>query len=191
VREYSRRLVEAEASTTEADEIERWAYLPFSHNLGPLFINPRRYIEDILARISGWAKLSDGAAFLKQNQILVGIEQCYRDLTACTGRFTVRRPQAYSTRKGHSSILFFLQVASSMVQSSESQEREKERQCNHQQLIDMIAELREELRKLHSIPLQVVPSPRSKAADCECFKTLSWIITHCSANDRFRESFQS
>jgi hypothetical protein len=38
---------------------------------------------------------------------------------------------------------------------------------------------------------QVVPSPRSKPADRECLKTLSWIITYYSANDRFRESFQS
>jgi hypothetical protein len=53
-------------------------------------------------RISGWAKLSDRAAFLRQNQIHIGIEQCYRDLTACTARFTVRRP--YLTRKSHSLI---------------------------------------------------------------------------------------
>jgi hypothetical protein len=37
---------------------------------------------------------------------------------------------------------------------------------------------------------QVVPSPRF-IADRECFKTLSSTITHCSANDSFRESFQS
>jgi hypothetical protein len=102
VGKYSQRLVEAEASTTEADEIERWTYLPFSDNLGPLFINPRRAIEGILGRISGWARLSEKAAFLRQNQIQIGIEQCYRDLTACTDRFTVRWP--CSTRKGHSSI---------------------------------------------------------------------------------------
>jgi hypothetical protein len=38
---------------------------------------------------------------------------------------------------------------------------------------------------------QVVSSPRSKAADRECLKTLSWIITYYSANNRFREDFQS
>jgi len=104
VRDYSRRLVDAEASTTEADEIERWTYLPFSENLGPLFINPRRAVEGILVRISGWARLHNRAAFLKQNEIQTGIDQSYRDLTACTERFMVRRP--YSTRKGRSSNFF-------------------------------------------------------------------------------------
>jgi hypothetical protein len=102
VREYSQQLVEVGASTTEADEIERWTYLTFSHNLGPLFIIPRRSIEGILVRISGWARLSDRAAFLRQNQIQIGIEQCYSDLTACKDNFMVRQP--YSMRKGHSSI---------------------------------------------------------------------------------------
>jgi hypothetical protein len=41
-----------------------------------------------------------------------------------------------------------------MVQNSESQTREQERQLNHQQQIDMIAKLRDEVRKLHSIPLE-------------------------------------
>jgi hypothetical protein len=41
-----------------------------------------------------------------------------------------------------------------MVQNSESQERERQRQRNHQELIDMIAKLREETRKRHSTPLE-------------------------------------
>jgi hypothetical protein len=45
-----------------------------------------------------------------------------------------------------------------MVQNSESQKREKERQLNHQQLIDMIAILREEVRRLHSIPSEASQS---------------------------------
>jgi hypothetical protein len=45
-----------------------------------------------------------------------------------------------------------------MVQNSESQTREQERQLNHQQLIDMIAKLREEIRRLHSIPLEASQS---------------------------------
>jgi hypothetical protein len=61
--------------------------------------------------------------------------------------------------KGHSLILIFLQVASSMVQHSESQEREKERQRNQQQLVEVIATLREEVRKLHSIPLEASQLP--------------------------------
>jgi hypothetical protein len=46
-----------------------------------------------------------------------------------------------------------------MVQNSESQEREKERQRNHQQLVEMIATLREELRKPHSIPWEASQLP--------------------------------
>jgi len=45
-----------------------------------------------------------------------------------------------------------------MVQTSESQEQKKEQQNNHLQLIDMIAHLLEEVRKLHSIPLEVSQS---------------------------------
>ena len=106
MREYSGRLVEAEASTfvTEADEIERWTYLLFSDNLGPSLIHPRRAVERILGRISGWESLSTRAAFLRQNHIQIGIEQCYRDLTACTVRFMVRRP--HSTQNNYSSISF-------------------------------------------------------------------------------------
>jgi hypothetical protein len=44
-----------------------------------------------------------------------------------------------------------------MVQNSESQEREKERQRNHLQLIDVIAKLREDIQKLHSILLEALP----------------------------------
>ena len=44
-----------------------------------------------------------------------------------------------------------------MVQSSEIQERIKQ-QRNHQQLIDMVAKLREDVRKLHSIPLETSQS---------------------------------
>ena len=45
-----------------------------------------------------------------------------------------------------------------MVQNSESQEREKERQRNHLQLMDTIAKLREEVRRLHTISLEVPQS---------------------------------
>ena len=105
MRDYSGRLVEAEASAivVEADEIERWTYLPFPDSLALLLINPRRSIERILDRISGWKRLSNRAAFLRQNHIQIGIEQCFRELTACTVRFMVRRP--YSTRKGYGFII--------------------------------------------------------------------------------------
>ena len=45
-----------------------------------------------------------------------------------------------------------------MVQNSKSHEREKERQRNYLQLFDMIAKLRDDVRKLHSIPLEVSQS---------------------------------
>ena len=49
----------------------------------------------------------------------------------------------------------------SFMQNSESQEQEKERQRNHLQLIDMIANLREEgERQLRSMPLGVSQSRR-------------------------------
>ena len=46
-----------------------------------------------------------------------------------------------------------------MVQINESQERERERQRNHQQLTEVIATLREEVRKLHTTPLEESQSP--------------------------------
>ena len=127
----------------------------------------------------------------------------------------------------------FYQVALSMVKKSETQEREMARMRDHQQLIDMIADLREEVRQRRLItseappPRETIPQvslvwhnrvhegfnawqtqvmeldvqggvqassssrPPKSAADCECFKTLSWIITHFPVNHRFREGFQS
>jgi len=61
----------------------------FGDYLAQLFINPRRAIEVILVRVSGWARLSDTAAFLKQNEIQIGIEECHREVTMCTERFMV------------------------------------------------------------------------------------------------------
>ena len=46
-----------------------------------------------------------------------------------------------------------------MVQSSENQEREKERRRNHQELVDVIAKLRDEVRKLQPIPLEASQQP--------------------------------
>ena len=45
-----------------------------------------------------------------------------------------------------------------MVQNSEGQEQKKDQQRNHQQLVDMIAKLREDVRKLHSVPLETSQS---------------------------------
>lgn len=45
-----------------------------------------------------------------------------------------------------------------MVQKIDSQEQEKARERNHLQLIDMIAQLREDVRKLPSILLKAPPS---------------------------------
>jgi hypothetical protein len=57
-----------------------------------------------------------------------------------------------------------------MMQDSESQEREKERQRNHRQLIDMIANLREEVRRLHSIPLEA-----SRSHEQLLLVSLAWL----------------
>jgi hypothetical protein len=51
-------------------------------------------VEKILVRVSGWARLSDTTTFLKQNEILNGIEECDRELTVCTDGFTVSQPYA-------------------------------------------------------------------------------------------------
>jgi hypothetical protein len=59
-----------------------------------------RVVERILKRVSGWARLSDTAAFLKQNEIRTGIEECHRELTVCSDTFMVRQP--YLTRVGNS-----------------------------------------------------------------------------------------
>lgn len=92
VREYSPRFVGTDVGTA-ADEIERWVY-PSADDLGPLFINPRSAIEDILERVLGWSRLDKTTAFVRQNEIRDGIEECRRELTTCTDRFSVREPYA-------------------------------------------------------------------------------------------------
>ena len=160
MRHYLPRLVEAGASdiVVEADEIERWTSTFFSQPRS-LFINPHRAMERILDRISSWERLSSRAAFLRQNHIQIGIEQCYRELSACSVKFMVCRP--HSTRKGHGSIIFFLQVASSMVQNHGIQGQQKVQQLNHQQLMDVIVALREEVRRLQPMSLEASQSPEN------------------------------
>ena len=46
-----------------------------------------------------------------------------------------------------------------MVLNNESQEQERERRRNHQQLTEVVASLREEVRKLHTTPLEESQSP--------------------------------
>jgi hypothetical protein len=55
-----------------------------------------RDIERILKRVSGWALLKDTAAFVKQTEIQAGIEECHRELTMCSEKFTVRQPYLMS-----------------------------------------------------------------------------------------------
>jgi hypothetical protein len=59
-----------------------------------------------------------------------------------------------------------------MVQNSESPKREKERQRNHQQLVEVIATLREEVRKLHTMPLEASQLPEQLLP-----VSLAWL--HC------------
>ena len=68
--------------------------MQFVDNLGPLFINSCRAVERVLVRVSDWARLTNVTAFLKQNEIQNGIEDCHRELAACTNRFMVSWPYA-------------------------------------------------------------------------------------------------
>ncbi|KAI9508854.1 ras guanine nucleotide exchange factor domain-containing protein [Russula earlei] len=100
------------------------------------FTSPRRTIERIHERVLGWARLSDAAAFLKQNVIHVGIEDCHRELTACTDKFT---------------------VALSIINKSQHHAQEQARQRDHQKLYDLMIELREEFMRNKS---RVAPVPQ-------------------------------
>ncbi|KAH9989790.1 kinase-like domain-containing protein [Russula vinacea] len=73
---------------------------------------------------------------MRQNAIRDGIEECRRELTTCTDRFS---------------------VALSLIKNSESQEREMARQRGHQQLVDMIAVLLEEVRKIGQFKTSELP----------------------------------
>lgn len=68
--------------------------MPFADNLRPLLINSCRAVESVLVRVANWEKLSSAAAFLKQNEIQNGIEDCHRELAVCTERFMVSWPYA-------------------------------------------------------------------------------------------------
>ncbi|KAH9967848.1 hypothetical protein BC827DRAFT_1263627 [Russula dissimulans] len=125
VREYHSPSFAATSGGTEADEIERQACPIFLTISDTLFMSPRRAIERILERVSGWAKLSNTASMLKQNAIHHGIEECYRDLTTCTAKFM---------------------VAMSMVNTSQNHEKEQARQRDHRELVDMVIALREDVR---------------------------------------------
>ena len=63
------------------------------------------------------------------------------------------------TRRERVIVQFLLlQVASSMVQNSENERRRIEQRRNHMQLMDTIAQLREEVRRLRTIPSEVSQS---------------------------------
>ncbi|KAI0003230.1 hypothetical protein BJV74DRAFT_881692 [Russula compacta] len=124
LREHSPRLVGTSASI-EADEIER-------------------AIEHILRRVSGWAKLGARAAFVKQNEIQSGIEECHRQLTACTDRFT---------------------IALSVMNTSESQMHEMTRQRDHRQLFDMMARYLDEVRTYVRLMSSQVPQQAEQQAE--------------------------
>lgn len=117
-------------------------------------MKPHRAIEHILRRVSGWAKLGARAAFVKQNEIQSGIEECHRQLTACTDRFTVR--QLHVMGKGRSHV-FFPQIALSVMNTSENQLHEMARQRDHRQLFDMIAKYLDEVRTYVRLMSSPVP----------------------------------
>lgn len=72
----------------------RGGCMSLADNLGLSFINSCRAVESVLVRVSGWARLNKMAAFLRQNEIQNGIEDCHRELEACYNRFMVSWPYA-------------------------------------------------------------------------------------------------
>jgi tRNA A37 threonylcarbamoyladenosine synthetase subunit TsaC/SUA5/YrdC len=66
-----------------------------------------------------------------------------------------------------------------MLQNSESKERGKERQSNHQQLVEVIATLREEVRKLHTMP-----SEASQLLEQLLPVSLTWVCRMDAWNSR-------
>ncbi|KAI9433952.1 kinase-like domain-containing protein [Lactarius indigo] len=106
VGEHSPRLVGTSASG-EADEIVR-------------------AIERILNRVVVWAGYGDTTAFVKQNEIQLGIDECYRELSACSTRF---------------------EIALSLVDTSENRVREEARRRDHRQLCDLLTDFLEEVRQ--------------------------------------------
>ncbi|KAH9039390.1 hypothetical protein EDB84DRAFT_1436992 [Lactarius hengduanensis] len=120
VGEHSPRLVGTSASG-EADEIVR-------------------AIERILNRVVVWAGYSDAIAFVKQNEIQLGIDECYRELSACSNRF---------------------EIALSLADNSENRVREEARQRDHRRLCDLLADFLEEVRQsgrtVVSEPLTLLP----------------------------------
>ena len=93
VREHSPGLVGTVAGA-EADEGER--YLSLSCILDTTCTYSPREIERILNRVLVWAGYSERTFFLKQNEIQLGIEECYRELSACSNNFMVN-PLFHST----------------------------------------------------------------------------------------------
>ncbi|KAI0255388.1 ras guanine nucleotide exchange factor domain-containing protein [Lactifluus subvellereus] len=106
VREHSPQLVGTTAAP-QADEIEG-------------------AIERILNQVLEWTRYSDRVAFIRRNEIQLGIDECYRELTACSDRFT---------------------VAMNILATSDSRVREEVRQRDNQRLYDMMARILEEVRK--------------------------------------------
>ena len=58
--------------------------------MGTTFTYSSRVIERILDRVLVWAEYSENMAIFKQNEIGLGIEECFRELSAFSNRFAVR-----------------------------------------------------------------------------------------------------
>lgn len=100
-------------------------------------------VEYILKRVSTWAGLSDTAAFIRQNEIRAGIDECHRELTTCSDKFTVRHSYVTPRVCSH----FPLQMALSMMNTIESHRHNQARERDHRQLVDMIAHFLEEVQR--------------------------------------------
>ena len=64
-------------------------------------------MERILNRVLIWAGYGERATFFRQNEIALGIDECYRELSACSNRFQVR-PFFHSARHYLRSITPFI-----------------------------------------------------------------------------------
>ncbi|KAH9057103.1 hypothetical protein EDB83DRAFT_2316074 [Lactarius deliciosus] len=106
----------------------------------------------------------DTTAFVKQNEIQLGIDECYRELSACSNRF---------------------EIALCLVDNSENRVREEARQRDHRRLCDLLADFLEEVRQsgrtvvtepLTLLPPQVIQGSSQQAVIAEARGGASHVV---------------
>lgn len=96
-----------------------------------------RVMRHILNRVLVWAGYSNSVAFLKRNDIRVGIDECESELSSLSTRFT---------------------MTLSLVNSDESRMREEARQHDHRQMYDLVVAVCEEVRQIRRPAVSEPPS---------------------------------